>query len=51
MLDPLKLQLIGSNEPQTCVLGTELGSLEEQYLLSIAKPSLQPEYVICYAFI
>lgn len=29
----LKLQLTGSREPWTCLLGTELGSLEEQYLL------------------
>lgn len=46
MLDPLKLQLTGSHEPWTYVLGTELGSLEEQYLLL---SHLQPEYVLCKA--
>lgn len=44
-LDPLGLELLAVVGHHMWVLGTELGSLKEQYMLLTADPSLQSQCV------
>lgn len=52
-LDPPKMELQAAVSHWSRVLGTELGSLQEQYMLLIPEPSLQlylsPLFIFCFS--